>query len=130
LETAGAYTAASVVGGAVERGADGDSRTRVLDKGAVTADVLTGAATGLIGGTAKELAKGVIAAGSKQATTRAGSLLEQAVQSGDVAKIAKREAQAQAVQNSINKQAVGAAALQRTATKTAVGAVLKKKEEQ
>jgi RHS repeat-associated protein len=130
LETAGAYTAASIVGGAVERGADGDSRTRVLDKKAVAADVVTGFATGMIGGASKELAKGMIAAGSKQATSRTGSLLEQAIQSGDVAKIAKREAQAQAVQNSINGQAVGAAVLQRTATKTAVGAVLKPKEEQ
>lgn len=129
LATAGAYTTASVVGGAVERNIDGDSKTAVLDKKAVTADVLTGAAAGLIGGAAKELARGTIAAGSKQATTRAESLLRQAVESGDPAKIAKRAAQAQAVQSSINSQAVAASAAQRTVVKTAVGIVLKPGEQ-
>lgn len=113
-----------------EKAADGDTQTVVLDKKAATADVFTGAATGLIGETVKEPVKGVFAAGPTQATTRAGSLLEQTVRSGDVAKIAKREAQPQAVKNSINKHAVGAAALQRTATMTAVRAVLKPKQEQ
>lgn len=104
-------------------------RHGLLDKKAVTADVLTGAATGLLGGAAKELAKGSIAAGSKQATTRAESLLRQAVESGDPARIAKREVQAQAVQSSINRQAVAASAAQRTAVKTAVGTVLKPEEQ-
>ncbi|MGJ5820437.1 RHS repeat-associated core domain-containing protein [Paludibaculum fermentans] len=130
LGTAGAYTAASVVGGATERAIDGDSRTKVLDKKAVTVDVLTGVATGLVGGAAKELAKDSIAATSKQATTRAESLLKQAVESGDPAKIAKREAQAGAAQQSINNQATAAAAVQRTVVKSPVGAVLKPKEEQ
>ncbi len=124
-----AYTTASTVGGAVERSIDGDSDTVVLDKKAITADLLTGAATGLVGGAAKELAKGAIAARSRQATTRAESLLRQAVESGDPAKIAKRESQAQAVQSSVNRQAVAASAAQRTAVKAAVGTVLKPEEQ-
>ena len=122
-------TTASMVGGAVERSIDADSDAVVLAEKAITADVLTGAATGLVGGGAKELAKGAIAAGSRQATSRAESLLRQAVESGDPARIAKREAQAQAVQSSVNRHAVAASAAQRTAVKTAVGTVLKPEEQ-
>jgi RHS repeat-associated protein len=129
MATAGAYTAATVVGGATERAIDGDATTKVLDKKAVTADVLVGTATGIIGGAAKELAKETIAAGSKQATTRAESLLNQAIASGNPAKIAKREVQQQAVQQEISNSAAAAASAQRTAVRAGTRAVLKPDEE-
>lgn len=94
VATGAAIGAASAVGGVVERATDGDKKTKALDPVLVTSDAITGAAFGVAGKHAQNIA---VEAAKKtgdvaQKLTRGESFIRQGTEAGDVAKIAKGQA--------------------------------------